>query len=424
MTVPHRPPPYRRLRALTAAVCTAVLGLTLLAGVPGASARERARPADAAPADGQSAAAHRQKKVVGTYTNWSIYGRNFLIKDIGTSGTAARLTHIRYAYGYPGPNGCSVGDAYADRERYFNAAASVDGVADTWEQPLLGNFNQLRKLKKLHPHLKVVWSFGGSVWSGHFGRAAANAEAYARTCRALVEDPRWADVFDGIDIDWQYPNTCGITCDISGRESLERLLAALRAEFGRDLVTATVTGDAAPGGGLDAADYEDAAEHADWLQVMTYGLYGARRAQGPTAPHAPLYGYPHMPDRHATVDAAVRKLKRLGVPPSKLLLGISFEGHGWRGVTRPDPGGTATGPAESPLEPGVQRYRVLKSQCPVTGSVAGTAYAHCGTEWWSYDTPATVARKAVYAERRKLGGTFLWDLSGDTADGELVRALR
>ena len=36
---------------------------------------------------------------------------------------------------------------------------------------------------------------------------------------------------------------------------------------------------------------------------------------------------------------------------------------------------------------------MLKTSCPATGTVAGTAYANCGSNWWSYDTPATIAGK-------------------------------
>ncbi|CAH9419421.1 Chitinase (EC, partial [Streptomyces globisporus] len=63
---------------------------------------------------------------------------------------------------------------------------------------------------------------------------------------------------------------------------------------------------------------------------------------------------------------AIAKPKAKGVPASKLLLGIGFYGRGWTGVTQSAPGGTAK------------------------GTVGGTAYAHCGNDWWSYDTPATV----------------------------------
>ncbi len=48
------------------------------------------------------------------------------------------------------------GHAYAATDKAYTADQSVDGVADTWDQPLRGNFNQLRKLKKKHPNLKVL----------------------------------------------------------------------------------------------------------------------------------------------------------------------------------------------------------------------------------------------------------------------------
>ena len=36
------------------------------------------------------------------------------------------------------------GDAFADYQKSFDAAATVGGVADTFNQPLKGNFNQLQ----------------------------------------------------------------------------------------------------------------------------------------------------------------------------------------------------------------------------------------------------------------------------------------
>ncbi|MFG2214307.1 glycoside hydrolase family 18 protein [Streptomyces sp. NPDC048685] len=420
----HRP--RARFRALAAAACTAALGATLL-GVAG-SASAGTPPTDtraAAPASAGSAPTAAGDKVVGYFTNWGVYGRNYHVRNIETSGSADKLTHINYAFGNVTGGKCAVGDSYADYEKAYTADQSVDGVADTWDQDLRGNFNQLRKLKKLHPDLKIIWSFGGWTWSGGFGEAAKNPAAFADSCYNLVEDPRWADVFDGIDIDWEYPNACGLTCDTSGPAALKGLTSALRSKFGsNNLVTAAITADGSDGGKIDAADYAGAAQSLDWYNVMTYDFFGAWDAKGPTAPHSPLTAYEGIPKAGFSSADAIAKLKAQGVPASKMLLGIGFYGRGWTGVTQDAPGGTATGAAPGTYEAGIEDYKVLKNSCPATGTVAGTAYAHCGTNWWSYDTPATIASKMDYKNQQGLGGTFFWELSGDTTDGELIKAIK
>ncbi|RNF87322.1 glycoside hydrolase family 18 protein [Streptomyces botrytidirepellens] len=412
----------RGLRAALAALSTAVLTATLLAGA--ATASPGAAPAADSPTSAEAPRA-AGNKVVGYFTEWGIYQRNYHVKNVETSGSAAKLTHINYAFGNVTGGKCAIGDAYADYDKAYDAASSVDGKADTWDAGALrGNFNQLRKLKKLHPNLKVLWSFGGWTWSSGFGEAAKNPAAFAESCYNLVEDSRWADVFDGIDIDWEYPNTCGNTCDTSGRAAFKNVMAAMRAKFGQNnLVTAAITADASSGGKIDAADYAGAAQYVDWYNPMTYDFFGAWAAQGPTAPHSPLTSYSGLPQQGFYSDAAIQKLKGLGVPASKLLLGVGFYGRGWSGVSQAAPGGTATGAAPGTYEAGIEDYKVLKSKCPATGTIAGTAYAHCGNQWWSYDTPATIAGKMTYKQQQGLGGTFFWELSGDTTSGELIKAI-
>ncbi|GAA3469294.1 glycosyl hydrolase family 18 protein [Nonomuraea roseola] len=365
-------------------------------------------------------------KVLGYFVQWGVYQRGYHVKNIDTSGSAAKLTHINYAFGNVQNGQCTIGDSYADYDRFYQAGESVDGVADTWDAGALrGNFNQLRKLKKKYPNIKVLFSFGGWTWSGGFGQAAQNPAAFAESCYRLVEDPRWADVFDGIDIDWEYPNACGLTCDTSGPAAFRNMMSALRTRFGSgNLVTAAITADGTDGGKIDAADYGGAAQYVDWYNVMTYDFFGAWAAQGPTAPHSPLTSYSGIPIAGFHSDAAIQKLKSKGIPASKLLLGIGFYGRGWTGVTQAAPGGTATGPAPGTYEQGIEDYKVLKTRCPATGTVAGTAYAHCGNQWWSYDTPSTIGGKMGYSKSQGLGGAFFWELSGDTANGELITAMR
>ncbi len=362
-------------------------------------------------------------KLLGYFVEWGVYARNYQVKNIVTSGSASKLTHINYAFGNVQNGQCAIGDAYADYDKFYDAASSVDGVADTWDAGALrGNFNQLRKLKQMYPNIKVLWSFGGWTWSGGFGQAAANPTAFANSCYNLIHDPRWNGVFDGIDIDWEYPNSCGLSCDTSGAAAYKNLMQALRARFGSELVTAAVPAGYAH---INAADYGGASQYVDWYNVMTYDFFGAFDADGPTAPHSPLYSYTGIPQANFYSDYAIQLYKQKGVPANKLLLGIGFYGRGWTGVSNTNGGlnQPASGAAPGAYEQGIQDYKLLATQCPPTGTVAGTAYAYCSGQWWSYDTPAAIAGKMSYKKSQGLGGAFFWELSGDTSNGALITAL-
>jgi chitinase len=400
----------------TAAPLSALLSAVLLLAGCGSSAPSPAPVAPSAhPPD--PAGGH----VVGYLTGWGVYGRNYQVKDVETSGTAAKLTHLVYAFGGTDGGRCAVGDPNADFQRAVPAADSVDGVGDAADQKVRGTINQLRKLKKLHPDLKIVWSFGGWTSSAGFTDAARDPGAFADSCHAVVEDPRWADVFDGIDIDWEYPNACGKICDTSGPDALTAVVTALRTRFDADsLVTAAITADPAK---IGATDYADAAAHLDWVMAMTYDYFGTDGGAGPTAAHSALTAYPGIPRETATTDTTIRALLDRGIPARKILLGIGFYGRGWTGVPSAAPGGKGTGPAPGSFETGLEDYNVLATTCPPTGTIGGTAYAHCRDQWWSYDTPQTIAGKIAYAREQGLGGAFCWELSGDTSDGALINAV-
>jgi chitinase len=364
-------------------------------------------------------------KLMGYFVQWGVYQRGYHVKNIHTSGSAAKLTHINYAFGNVTNGQCTIGDSYADYDRFYSAAESVNGVADTWDTGALrGNFGQLRRLKQMYPHLRILFSFGGWTWSGGFGQAMQNPTAFANSCYNLVNDPRWAGVFDGIDLDWEYPNACGLSCDSSGFASFRTMMQAMRARFGSQLVTAAITADGTNGGKQDAADYAGAAQYVDWYNVMTYDFFGAFAPQGPTAPHSPLSCYSGIPTGGFCTETAIAHLRGKGIPASKMLPGIGFYGRGWAGVSQSAPGGSASGPAPGTYEQGIEDYKVISNRCPPTGTVGGTSYSFCGGQWWSYDTPSTISAKMNWTRGQGLGGAFFWELSGDTTGGALITAMR
>ncbi|WP_407352459.1 glycosyl hydrolase family 18 protein [Luteimonas sp. R10] len=397
------------------------------------------------------------KHVIGYFTQWGIYGRNYQVKDIDASGSAARLTHINYAFGNVRNNRCEVGvtqpsdpntgaggDAFADYTKSFGAAQSVDGVGDTWDQPLRGNWNQLKKLKARHPGLKVLISLGGWTWSRGFSAAARpeNREAFVASCidayihgNLPVTDGAGgpgaaAGVFDGIDIDWEYPVACGLSCGTpEDRQNFTALLAEFRRQL--DAVRPGLLLTVAVGAGIDKIRVTDPGEYhpyLDFINVMTYDFHGAWDPQ--TNHHSALFDSPDDPStgdqRYYNSNDAIQAFLDRGVPAAKLNLGIGFYGRGWTNVPNANDGLYQSGSAApGTYESGIEDYKVLKDRpgSVHTDAQARATWKYDGNTFWSYDTPAMVAEKMQYVKVQGLGGAFFWEFSGDDAPGTLVDAI-
>ncbi|GAA0910923.1 glycosyl hydrolase family 18 protein [Rothia nasimurium] len=397
------------------------------------------------------------RRVIGYFTQWGIYDRAYTVKNIETSGSAARLTHINYAFGNVRNDRCEVGviqpsdpntgvggDAFADYTKSFGAGDSVSGTADTWDQPLRGNWNQLKQLKAKHPGLKVLISLGGWTWSRGFAHAARpeNRQAFVASCvdayikgNLPVTDGAGgtgaaAGVFDGIDIDWEYPAACGLQC--GGPEDTANFTALL-AEFRRqlDAVRPGLLLTIAAGAGVDKIRVTQPGQYAqylDYINVMTYDFHGAWDPT--TNHHSALYATASDPSTGDTkkynTNDAIQAFLATGVPASKLNVGIGFYGRGWTNVAKTNNGlyqsGTA---APGRYEAGIEDWKVLKAlNYPgYDDAAAGAHWIYNGTTWWSVDDPANIQRKMSYVKSQSLGGAFSWDFSGDDANGTLLKAM-
>ncbi|WNO08699.1 glycoside hydrolase family 18 protein [Teredinibacter sp. KSP-S5-2] len=357
------------------------------------------------------------KLLVGYFPQWNAYSERYALKELHESGVAKRLTHLVYAFGNVVNGRCVLGDEYADYQLLFPAGKSLSGTADLdSDKQLHGNFGQLRRFKELYPDIKVLYSFGGWSWSSGFGEAAASPETFADSCYKLINDSRWRGVFDGIDIDWEYPNTCGQSCDKSGFSGYPKLMKALRERFPQQLVTAALGASEEK---LKAADYAKAAEFIDFYMLMTYDYVGDWMKKGPVAPHSALWSHPSIGKKHG--DHSIQLLTQLGIDKNKILLGVGFYGRGWDGVNSFKAGSRAKSPA---APKGMAQYHELtKKNCQNSGLIAGVAYAYCDKEWWSFDSPASLPEKVAYVKEKDLAGMFVWEISGDTSDAKLMKSI-
>lgn len=398
------------------------------------------------------------KRVIGYFVQWGIYGRNYRVKNIDTSGSAAKLTHINYAFGNVRNNRCEVGltqasdpntgvggDAFADYSKSFSAGESVSGVGDTWDQKLRGNWNQLKQLKAKYPGLKVMISLGGWTWSRGFASAARpeNRQAFVASCidayirgNLPVTDNAGGPgaalgVFDGIDLDWEYPNACGLSCgSAEDRANFNGLLAEFRRQL--DAVRPGLLLSIAAGAGVDkiaATDPGTYHQSLDFINVMTYDFHGTWEPK--TNHHSALFASPRDPStgdqRFYNSNDAIEAFIARGVPASKLTLGIGFYGRGWTNVAN---GGTnglyqSGTAAAGTYEAGNEDYKVLKNlNWPgYTDNDAMATWIYNGNTFWSFDTPALIRTKMNYVKAQNLGGAFFWEFSGDDAQGSLVEAI-
>lgn len=167
----------------------------------------------------------------------------------------------------------------------------------------------------------------------------------------------------------------------------------------------------------------------NYINIMTYDLHGAW--EGITGFNAPLYASPGAPytapANSYTVHDAVQGYLAAGVPANKILIGLPFYGRGWTGVGNTNHGlwQPATGAAPGAAEAGFNDYRIIKTlNYPIyRDEAAGAVWKYNGTTFWSYDDATTIAAKLAYVTQQNLGGVMIWSLDGDTADGELMRAI-
>jgi chitinase len=370
------------------------------------------------------------RRVIGYYAGWTSKTKNFTPLDI----PADKLTHINYAFGLIDEDG---------RAMLQDTQADI-GHADVADSPdlgsLEGNFQQLRLLKEWHPHLQSLISMGGWTGSGRFSDAVATEKKrrdFVASCIELFLT-RWPGVFDGIDIDWEYPVCCGLpensyrpedkrNCTLLFEE-LRRQLDALGAVTGQHyLLTAAIPA----GREIPVTSFElgECGEILDWINVMTYDMTGSQRS-GVTnfnAPFAESSGDPSDPSwkSFSSIVGTIGSFLDEGVPRDKLVVGVPFYGRGFTGVPANNEGlyqpfsGTISADyhtIRSDYLPAYQRFRHPESEVPwLYDAESGTML--------SYDDPESIGRKTDYVIAEGLGGIMLWELSGDDKESSLLTAI-
>jgi len=382
----------------------------------------------------RSVAFHTQ--VIGYLTEKGVKSGRYTVKDVANSGAASLLTRLDYAFGRADGNQCQIADRETALDHAYTDVESIDGTADpVGPSRLRGAFHQLQELKRRYPKLKVVISFGGWGQSQGFSSAAQpdHVREFVRSCVHTFIEGNFAPgihapgIFDGIDIDWEYPVEGGVT---QGLPEDTGNFTAMVAEFRRQLDAVR------PGLLLTAALPAEAELYKNFelkkisrtmneLSIMAYDLHW--NSEPVTNLHSPLFHDPADPSKPPMDtyfgEYAVQGFLQAGVPARKVILGVPFYGKGWTGVKDTNHGlyQPASGPAKD-----WGSYKMLKALPDADRqyyATPATCSVWSGENFWSYDCPEALHRKMDYIRSHHLGGVMFWELSQDTDDGELLHAL-
>jgi chitinase len=381
---------------------------------------------------------HPSKVVGGYFEEWSIYFAGYNIANLQSNGVADNLTHLTYAFGDATPTGCAIADSWADYQTPY--LPSVSGTP--YAGPLYGNFAALQQLKQLHPNLKVLISLAGAPGFSAAASTSASRQTMVANCIDLFINGNLAPgisaagIFDGIDIDWEFPAATDTVNATLLMQEFRKQLDAL-GKTNKEHYLLTMFG---PAGQQNFSNIQLAqvAKQLDYYNVQGYDFHGTWETS--TNHASPLFDDRQDPvrDENFDIEYTISSYLRAGVPPSKLVLGIPTYARGWTGVPSTNNGlyQTSTGPAPFPpadylQTPGVITYLTLNG---LTGSTRHFDYQRMAVwlydpnseTFWSYDDPITVWLKMAYVRARVpggLGGAFVWALKDDDANGTITKTM-
>ncbi|CAH2058203.1 unnamed protein product, partial [Iphiclides podalirius] len=355
-----------------------------------------------------------QKVVHCYYGSWATYRPSlgkFDVEDIDTS----LCTHLVYAFAGINSQGTIISlDPYLD-------------LPENWGR---NNFAKFNALKVGKPNLKTILGVGGwNEGSAKYSRMAASPllrKNFTISAVKIILDHG----FDGLNLDWEYPNRRDSVNGAADIENFVLLLGELRQEFDKHGLLLSAAVAAVKDMASLSYDIPGISKYLDLVNIMTYDLYGP---WDPTTGHnAPLHkgeSQAQFPKEQLyTVDVAIDYWIGSGCPPEKLLIGLPAYGHtftlssaGANGVGDPSNGPGLAGPytaTNGNIGYNEFCYKLKTEAWDLRyDKLAMVPYAVQGKNWVSYDDADSLRAKVEYALKQNIAGVMVWSIETDDFRG-------
>jgi chitinase len=262
---------------------------------------------------------------------------------------------------------------------------------------------------------KALLCVGGEYTAREFVAVSGPRQrpSFVKSLVQLVDD--WG--FDGVDIDWEpiEPENYGLVLG---------LLAELRAQRPGMTITADIgfLNVNAERNSSDIRFFVQLSRMVDQLNIMTYGM-----SDGPSAGwtgwvswhSSALYG--EGEDHPSSVSSSVDCLLRMGIPSSKVGIGIGFYGIGWippvvAPLQKPNGSHVVLGDNDLGYRNIMQYYYDESAyRFDTAAKVPYLSFTRPkgekGITYISYEDRRSISEKGDYIRSKGLGGAIIWHLN-------------
>lgn len=309
----------------------------------------------------------------------------------------------------------------------FNQLTSIE-----WNDKEM--YARLSNLKTVNPALRTLLSVGGTVNGiSPFIAMSAKAESRATFIKSAISFLR-EHMFDGLNLDWQYPGNSG------GPEEKERftlLITELSEAFDSEAkdtrksrlqLTANVAGLRSI---IDKAyEVEKIVPHLEFLNVLTYDFHG--HWDPVTGHNSPLYrgSEDSASYYHHNINSSLSYWLELGAPAELLLMGFPTYGRTFRlSSASSGLGAPASGAADLGIYTGTAGFWAYYEICDFIQSATVSRiidqkvpFATFASAWVGYDDMESILHKVQWMTNNNLGGAHVWTLDMDDFSGSFCSA--
>lgn len=262
---------------------------------------------------------------------------------------------------------------------------------------------------------KVLLCVGGEYTAREFVAVSGPRQrhSFVNSLVQIVDD--WG--FDGVDVDWE-------PIERENYELVLGLIAELRAQRAGMAISADIgfLNVNAERNSSDIRFFVQLSRMVDQLNIMTYGM-----SDGPSAGwtgwvswhSSALYG--EGEDHPSSVSSSVDRLLQMGVPSSKIGIGIGFYGIGWiPPIVAPlqKPNGSHVVLGDNDLSyRNIMKYYYDESayRFDTAAKVPYLSFARPrgekGITYISYEDRRSISEKGDYIRSKGLGGVIIWHIN-------------